>query len=246
MPMTVFETAAQDVISDALKHIETHYGAESSEPKAYHNLEHTGQVMEAAAHISEAALRAGRIATTEVTLIGIAAACHDTVHTGTSGKDEQGSAMYARYSMERFEAFTPAHLDLVEQMILATRAKLEDGIIVQQVPEDNYPAKILADADLAHFGKTYEKYQPRVALLYAEMCDEGRTHGISNFEFMAMQPRLLSYHVFHTAEARYLYPHQRDNMRRMVGIIREQKLLYTRYAAAAKQQAAAYKARNSR
>lgn len=245
MPATDFETATQAVVSDALKHIEAHYGEGSPQPKIYHNLEHTGQVMEAAARISEAALRAGRITSTEVSLIGIAAACHDTVHSGTHGADERDSALFARQAMGRHVIFTPGQIDLTTQIIMATQAKVEEGILTQRVPEGIYPAKILADADLAHFGKPYQEYQDRATLLYIEMREEGRTHGITEEAFTAMQPRLLSYHRFHTPEARKLYPHQMDNMRKVVSIIKAYKEAYA-HAARLTKQAAARNARSSR
>lgn len=213
------KAASQELIVDALEFIEFRYGERGTTPKSYHNAQHTADVIDAAMNIGTMASNEGRIPEKILPLIGIAAAYHDIEQNFGIVVNEQKSANYAHRAMKETGLFNAGQILLVRQMILASQARVDSDKIIQYVPEENYPAKILADADLSHLGKEFVYYWDNAFKLFKEdFAPEERT-GKCLAYFVALQPKILRNHVFYTPEADKLFPHKAENIVRLLKMI---------------------------
>jgi hypothetical protein len=208
--------AAAELTTLALTEIEQRYGPQGETPKAYHNAEHTEEVIDASQKIGEVACQSGRIDSNDIPVLMVAAAYHDIEHTGANGRDERVSADRAQDAMRQQGEFDTKQIAMVRTTILATRSRLISNRIVQEVTDTYYMPNILADADLAYLGKPFDSYMSRALLFLEEKHAEGKSPWATREDFMLTQAPLLGNHRFHTREAAGLFPNLKSNMRRVV------------------------------
>ncbi|OXM62356.1 HD domain-containing protein [Amycolatopsis vastitatis] len=124
--------------SDAWPRLEARYG----EPhRRYHTLAHAAAVARDSGWLAEG------LSATERAVVAVAAWTHDVVYDAKPGEDERASAAWAR---EALEGVAEAHVERVEDLILAT--------IEHDAPADDLLATALLDADLAILGAPEEQY----------------------------------------------------------------------------------------
>jgi len=113
----------------------------------YHALPHTEDVL-------DEAIRFGvidKLATRDLELLAIAAACHDVGFVSTPTSNESLGAAFARERMERHTGFSSEEIALVERMILDT-ALITTDLGPRQVPTTRLSGYLL-DADLSNLGR---------------------------------------------------------------------------------------------
>jgi predicted metal-dependent HD superfamily phosphohydrolase len=196
------ETVTESLIRDALSELTAKYGTgngDGQNPKNYHNLIHTQDVIAAAKQIAQSS--------PDLPLVEIAAAFHDLEQDLGSGPNEKSSAATAAKKMTETGSFTENEIHKVTTMILATTAHFENGTIIQAVTPGDYLSQILADADLSALGREPTVYWQKTLDLSKE---------IPNTDILAftrLQITLLKNHQFYTAEAAELFPHQQQNLK---------------------------------
>jgi predicted metal-dependent HD superfamily phosphohydrolase len=206
--------AAFEMVNFALAKVEQKYGTgvgDGENPKFYHNLEHTKNVLESARKIAELAIKNGNIKVGDEVLVEMAAAGHDLVHGLSEGESERQSSHGIQEEMVKSKAFTVTESEEVNQIILATIVSFENGVMKQSATED-YLTKIMADADLSSIGQPTEYYW-RVSQSYF--------HEIKGTESPSLEDQLawargqiafISNHEFYTEEAKQLFPHKEENI----------------------------------
>ena len=208
----LLERDAWELTDQAYVTLEDKYGKHGETPKPYHNEQHARDVVRASMAIANLVLYAkgGRKIDREdkITLI-LAAAYHDYEQNLGSGQNERVSAAIASNDIHK------AHLALsspwrVTNAILATQMKDQDGAIRQSADEDDYVAKILADADLSNLGAPTEVFQKQSGKLFNERLTEDVDLDIK--DFLHYQTKLLTDHAWYTPEAARLFPHQEENL----------------------------------
>lgn len=109
------------------------------EARTYHSLEHTLDVYASAVDIAEQEGITGE----GLTLLKVAALYHDAGFTMQDMEHEKAGCELVREKLPEF-GFTPAQVELICEMIMATR--------IPQTPR-NKLARILCDADLDYLGR---------------------------------------------------------------------------------------------
>lgn len=199
-------TDAKTLISDCLETIDKKYGLKSKHYLPYHNTEHARDVMEAANAIGKSC----GLSEYDLELVSLAACFHDVEHGVGRGDDERISAELAGQKM--LTAGYSAHdITLVQDMILATIVKMQEGVLLQSATE-NILTQIIADADLASFGRTYEIFWDRSLKLYAENSETGELSKESKKDFVASQIHVLENHTFYVANTEKVFPYKQSNI----------------------------------
>ncbi len=205
------EMTALTLANQAFELINAKYGPEGQNPKGYHNVVHSHDVVGATTTLCDLAIANRKITPKDKALLIISGAFHDFEQDLGSGLNEVSSALAAREAMRNTGVFTPLDEVTVEEVILATQIHYEDGVMLQAATKDNLLAQIVADADLAALGRETEIFWDRSVGLYAELCGDNPT--IENqITFLETTAKLLRNHDYYTDEARELFPHQAANL----------------------------------
>ncbi|MFA5997661.1 MAG: HD domain-containing protein [Candidatus Paceibacterota bacterium] len=206
--------AAFRVINFALAEVEQKYGTgmgDGENPKFYHNLEHTKNVLESARKMAELALKNGNIKIGEDILLAIVAAGHDIEQDLGSGANERESSRVIQEEMKRTRVFSEEEISKVDATLLATIFFL-DGALVKQSVTDDYMTKIMADADLCALGQPTEYYWKTAQDLLHEIKGTETPSLEDQLAWAHRQVSLLSGHQYYTEEAKELFPHIEENL----------------------------------
>lgn len=205
------EVIVHNLVTEIYCDIDKCYGPDSSNPLAYHNVEHAKDVVNAITAIGSLAVSRGKISPHELNLGIIAGAGHDYVKNGVRLVDEANSAEAVVTKMGKYENFTSDDMHNVWQLILATAVYFEDGALKQMTSQDNYLAQAVADGDLASLGRDTVTFWDRTTKLYEEdmmTVEESEAQR----RFLDGTINLLQNHEFFTAEARLFFPNQAANL----------------------------------
>lgn len=208
---TEVDPVADVLINRALTIVHDRYGDNSDNPRAYHNVDHTLDVLEATELLGDTAIACCKINPDDKRLLLIAAAYHDTEQSFGSGENEHASAKLAIAHMKETGAFSEEERQKVHRGIMATQANIKNGVITQSAG-NYYFGQILADADLASVGRPTAHYMEVVANLFRELHPEEEIGGEAYADFMAEQVFFLNHHRFNTPEADKLFPHKQENV----------------------------------
>jgi predicted metal-dependent HD superfamily phosphohydrolase len=97
-----------------------------------------------------------------------AAAWHDVEQRMGPRKNEEESARLAELAMQRLDFF-PDEIEVVKNLILATKVEWIDGMMHQEAEKMGLAEKILADADLCYLGADTEEFIKMVYRMMAEL-----------------------------------------------------------------------------
>jgi predicted metal-dependent HD superfamily phosphohydrolase len=210
--------AVIDLATEAVASIEERYGPDSDHFLAYHNADHTLDVITSAHLLARAR---GVSPRTHGNLI-IAAAYHDFYHEYENGESEAASADAALTAMARVKsggrpAFSREDFDSVDEMIHGTVWHMYRGVIIQHA---NTPdAKLLADADLSKFGSPPKEFWPSNASFFREK-NPGKPLDFESMQkSLQVAARLLRTYRPLTVEAARVFPHQARNLALIEGIL---------------------------
>jgi uncharacterized membrane-anchored protein YitT (DUF2179 family) len=153
----------------------------------YHNAGHTREVIDAVADIS----KEENLTEEETLLLLTAALFHDAGFLRTYNNHEEASCDMAAEILPRY-GYTPSQVDIVCQLIMATRLPIHPKGIMEQ---------IICDADLHYLGT--DRYFPVSERLYEELKRQGLTH--SRQEWQHKEILFLGSHQFYTETAKRLY-----------------------------------------
>ncbi len=201
--------ASTKLIDNCLTIINEKYGTHSQHYLPYHNEEHAHDVMDAAKAIGiESA-----VLPHELELLEIAACFHDVEHGIGHGEDERTSAEIAGSCMQQ-AGYTVADIKRVKAMILATVVSFKDGTIYQSASEDVL-TQIIADADLASFGRPFNTFWDRSLKLRAENGQIDELIGEVKDTFISTQKQVLQKHQYYLQATEIVFPHKSTNIRRL-------------------------------
>jgi predicted metal-dependent HD superfamily phosphohydrolase len=201
------------LITDGLALVEQKYGLQSSDYLAYHNTEHTNDVMRAAEAIGHAAQLQGKITELDVELLILAACYHDAEH-GMHGSDNEHESIHI-VTKKMFDsgAFTEHEIAKIEALIKATIVLSSTDGIIQSATND-YATQILADADLSNFGKPFKEFWDRskkYQLEYSKVPFE-ELNKAAQGKFITSQIKVLQKHTYYTPEANEIFGHKLQNI----------------------------------
>lgn len=205
----------QVVVAANLAEVKRKYGPESGNPKKYHNLDHTQDVMDASIKLADYYLVQGLITPREYDLVPMVASGHDTWHGEGRGIDEDKSAQITIGNMVDAKVFDIDEMTLAWRMIEGTTAYVNgDGRIVQKASfGDSLLAKIIADADLSWIGKKVGEDFWRNALNYLQEREGKNTFKSKEVNaFIREEIEFLTKHEFLTDATNGLFPHKAENI----------------------------------
>ncbi len=205
----------QEIIIETLEEVEKNNGTgkpSNENDRQYHNLNHTHFVMLEANNLLNEAIKNGNALESDRLYVGIAGAGHDERQDLGRGLNEIESARLMRERMSWRGVFTEAELQKVESMILATTTYFDkENVMHQSALEDNFLAKLLADADLANLGKKTEEYFAVSRKFMTEL--KGKEPSIeTQIAFWESNINLLTYHEYYTDEAKAMFSNQTANL----------------------------------
>lgn len=156
--------------------------------RAYHNLAHIQQVLQAAAEIKALAV--------DYTAVQLAIWFHDVIYVPGAADNEAQSAHFARTTLPQL-ALAAAQIQAVAALILATRlASVVDRAAGAVAHPD---APIIQDADLAILGQAppvYDRYAAAIRQEFAHVPDAGYRNGRAQIlTHFLEQPR-----IYHTEQ----------------------------------------------
>jgi uncharacterized protein len=162
----------------------------------YHSLAHTqDEVVPAAEEFAAAAGVTGE----DLLLLRTAALFHDVGYVEQQHDHEAGSARIAATMLPTF-GYTPAQIDAIVDIILATELSQQPRTLLEQ---------IMADADLSILGQA--DYLARNAALREELAATGRS--MTDAQWYGSQLIFIRDHQYHTAAA-----HSRRNAQKQINI----------------------------
>ncbi len=211
------EFAVEAVVAVVLQEIRRKYGRDGITPLPRHNEAHTWEVITDAGLLADAAIREGKITPEDKELLIVGAACHDIVQEHGPNLNEEASAHQAYSYMLQSGAFSEKEMIRVTNIVRATTI-MDSNPVSQDVLEDDYLTKLMADADLASLGKKTNVYwQATLSLFYEkQLAEEVRTSSrpkapnlIKAAQFGAAFIRA---HKFYTPEAENLFPGHGANL----------------------------------
>ena len=217
MIQTMRTKRTSSLINDGLVLVDTKYGPHSSNYLAYHNAEHTCDVIEAAEKIGLAAFNNSKITELDVELLILAACYHDAEHGMHGSNNEYESIRIVTEKMKGTGEFTEQEISKVAELIKATIVVSSKKGIVQSATND-YATQILADADLNAFGKPYEVYWDRSKKYYEERVGASFDSADASEQrhFIDGQINVLQTHKYYTKEAETVYPNTSSNVTKLI------------------------------
>lgn len=204
------DKATWELVQSTYSEIDRKYGSRGEAPRAYHNKQHTQDVVTACIAIADLAIARGRIAPSDKGLLIIAGAHHDLEQGLGRILNEQASADSAAADMRQTGVFSGADIEQVRTAIMSTVVSLENGVIVQAVGE-SLLGRMLADADLSNLGAATAIHQDRSMRLFREL-HPGAYTGEAMTGFLQAEVRMLTHHSYLTPEAQELFPHHSVNL----------------------------------
>lgn len=200
--------------------VETKFGPNSSNPKAYHNLLHTQEVVKYTTQLADTALTKKKISAHQKNLLAVAAAFHDVEQDLGSGQSElQSGKVMAKYMQNFKDRFTPADRYIIQDIIYATTVSFDNGI-QQSAAKNDYLAQIVADADLSSLGSRTPTYWKRAMGLFSEWYGQNATTN-DMVKFLKHQIQILQKHSYYTPEAHKVFTHQPENLRFTLKMLEE-------------------------
>jgi len=182
------------IIDAAQQYVTTQYQDHPHPNLVYHNLEHTRQVVAAAAQISAHY----RLQDTDLLVVYIAAWFHDLGYLlGDSKTHEETGASLARNFLN--EQKVPLNIqEQVTGCIMATKMPQEPHNLLEE---------IVCDADLFNFGT--KEFKKRTKVLHREI-ELTHEKEISGADWTAVTLQLLEGHHYHTAYCQALLQEQKE------------------------------------
>ena len=208
------EVVVNELINHALSEVERKYGKGEGDggiPKSYHNRIHTQDVVDASENIAQLALTAGKIQTSDIPLIKIAASFHDIEQDLGGGLNEKESARLAEEEMRKTGIFGDDDIRKVKEMIMATIVFFENGVMKQSATQD-YLTQVITDADLANLGKKPDAFWEKAKRLLKEMKKTDNLSREDELAFAKTEIPFLEHHKFYTPEADILFSHKQENI----------------------------------
>jgi predicted metal-dependent HD superfamily phosphohydrolase len=203
---------ALGIITAGLDRLKLRFGPKGMTPLAYHNENHTKNVLQAAAMLADKAIQNMRINQHDKELLLIAAAWHDTEQALGSGKNEQASAAAAVEEMMKANIYSEKDKQKVAEIIMATQVRYDSNGAMTQSATENYLTQLMADADLASLGKPTIEYWENAKKLFSELNPDAKIDAETYNNFIASQVPFLEHHYFYTQEAKELFPHKQENI----------------------------------
>lgn len=178
-----------------------------SEELCFHSSSHTKNVIHEALYF---AMQEG-VSESELTLVAIAAAYHDTGFINSHTDNEQEGAELASRAMQATGDYSPEEIELVKTMILDTRmVQTQTG--AKQIASHQL-SKYLLDADLSNLGR--EDFFERAELLRREL-------GVERHLFFTQAYKLLKNHTWQTkAATKSRSDQQQANLERLMHLMNE-------------------------
>lgn len=205
---------ANTLINDCLDEIDRKYGSTSSHYLPYHNAEHARDVMDAAGRIGKRL----NFDSKTIELLELGACFHDIEHGLGRGEDEAESATTVHKRMIEI-GYSEEEADRVKGMILATIVKVTNGKIIQSATDDKL-TQIIADADLANFGRPFKIFWNRTMKLRKEHGNIEPLIGQDKYEYIKSQISMLEKHAFYTDAAKQLFPHKERNIAELKNMLK--------------------------
>ncbi|KKQ94173.1 MAG: hypothetical protein UT66_C0013G0015 [candidate division CPR2 bacterium GW2011_GWC1_39_9] len=209
------QKAIESLTCYALTEMAEKYGPNGETPLAYHNPAHVAEVMKAALNIGDLACQHGKIKSSDLDLLAIAAFFHDIEQGMGSGANEDESACIAAEKMRETGAFSDEEIQAVQSMIRSTKVRFDENGIMHQLVMDvghGYLPLIMADADLSIMGAAPEVYWDYMEWLLQEMKKTAYPSKEKRRDFLKGIETLLKSHTFFTEEAQALYGRQEENL----------------------------------
>ena len=176
------------LIENAEMFVRTFFKNHISEIYAYHDIEHTFNVVKAVEELTNDK----NLDSEEVELLKLAAFFHDLGYDHGAEGHEIRSADYATQFLLR-KNYPPEKINIIRACILATK--------YPQTPQ-NFLEKLLCDADLNHLGK--DNYWQRCNKVRKEL-ELVRNITMTEEEWIDFELEFMQNHTFHTDVARQLY-----------------------------------------
>lgn len=155
---------------------------------AYHNIQHTMDVVAAAHELS----KVHNLHSKETELLVIAAWFHDTGYDKGPIDHEQRSAHYAKEFLEKYN-FEESDINTIQNCILATK--------MPQSPK-NLLEQIICDSDMSHLGKKI--YWERCGRIRQELTLT-KNHMMSEPEWIDFELDFITQQQYHTEKAKELF-----------------------------------------
>lgn len=155
---------------------------------AYHNIDHTVSVVNAAREIGERF----ELNETDIEILLLAAWFHDTGYDKGSKNHEERGVVYARAFLKN-HGFEEHQLDRIESIIMATQMPHQPSTLLE---------RIICDADLGHIGQ--KVYWERCSNVRQEMALTKGTI-MTDQEWVDFEINFINNHQFHTPVAQQLY-----------------------------------------
>jgi hypothetical protein len=203
------------IIPEAEKLLTVLYGPGNNpvEPRIFHNVEQSREVVLAAAKIGRLAFRHERIARDHILLGKIAAIYHRAVQLHPDPeRNLEGSIEVATASMHtKPPLFTDTDRKIVEACIVAAQPGQDPELLEWDLDEkDIYLTRIVSDASHAHQGMPPADYFDRAVLSYIEANPGIRVEDATAPQFAGHQ--LSELQRFSTTEAGSIYPWYETNV----------------------------------
>ncbi len=177
------------LLQDTESYVKDFYEKRISNKYAFHNLQHTKNVVNA---VKEISAQYGDITQEEQVMLQLAAWFHDMGYDKGPKDHENRSVEYATNFLKKYEV-PITDIEVITGCIMATK--------FPQSPK-NYLQEILADADLSHLGK--EVYWDRCGKVRQEMALVSDVI-MDEQEWLDFEIGFLKKHSFHSEAARKLY-----------------------------------------
>lgn len=177
------------LLQDTESYVTDFYEKRISNKYAFHNLQHTKNVVNA---VKEISAQYGDITQEEQVMLQLAAWFHDMGYDKGPKDHENRSVEYATNFLKKYEV-PITDIEVITGCIMATK--------FPQSPK-NYLQEILADADLSHLGK--EVYWDRCGKVRQEMALVSDVI-MDEQEWLDFEIGFLKKHSFHSEAARKLY-----------------------------------------
>lgn len=206
--MTVFR-----LVEAGLAEIDRRYGPDGIRPQAYHNADHTRDVMDAAIQLADEAIAKGEIEPGDKDLLILAACYHDIERDYESGANEAASARIIALQMRESNQFSEQDIVKVYKMIMGTEVWFANGRMFQSADPNDKLSMLLADADLASLGRSPQTYWDRAMRYIKEVTDNTEPTADQILHFALEQDNFLNQHEFYTEEANRLFPYKQANLR---------------------------------
>jgi predicted metal-dependent HD superfamily phosphohydrolase len=198
---------------------------------AYHNLDHSAEVAEAAEAAAELLAIEGRLPAWAPLAARLCGLFHDCVQNEGAGRNEDRSAEVAATTLERDGAFSQEFIELVVSGISATKVldRNEDRL-VQNARADDPMRALMADSDLGSLGSPgaarralglfVELRREELELPHRAGLRSAHPDADDGTEFLLSQARLHRRHEYLLAHSARRFMYQEANARTLESLAR--------------------------